>query len=187
MSFAPVIDKLMAPLRRRVRLMVSRCVLSALSDANGIQGSKVKLLSDEVRDGVERMQNYGYTSVPLPGAEGVMVCVSGNRDHGIVIVMDDRRYRLKGLQAGEVALYDDLQQKIHLTRNGILIKGAGLPVTITDTPKVRMETALLEVTGEIKDKCDSSGKTMSGMRTIYNGHTHNDPQGGAVAAPNQGM
>jgi phage baseplate assembly protein V len=167
--------------------MVSRAILSAVNDAGGIQVVQVKLLADEVRDAVERFQNYGMTSFPLPGAEGIMVCVSGNRDHGIVISMDDRRYRPKNMQPGESAQYDDLGQMVHLTRDGIVITGAGLPVTITDTPKVRMETALLEVTGEIKDKCDSTGRTMSGMRTIYNGHTHNDPQGGAVAAPNQGM
>lgn len=182
-----LINSLLAPVRRRVRLMVSRAILSAVNDAGGIQVVQVKLLANEVRDAVERFQNYGHTSFPLPGAEGIMVCVSGNRDHGIVISMDDRRYRPKNMQPGESAQYDDLGQKVHLTRDGIVIKGAGLPVTITDTPKVRMETALLEVTGEIKDMCDSTGKTMSGMRTIYNGHTHNDPQGGAVAAPNQGM
>lgn len=175
--------KLIAPLNRRVRLMVSRAILSAINDAGGIQAVQVKLLEGEVRDGVERFQNYGLTSVPFPGAEGVMVCVSGSRDHGILVAVDDRRYRLKSLLPGEVALYDDQGQKVHLTRNGIVVDGAGKQVTITNTPKVRMETSL-EVTGEIKDNCDlPTGKTMSGMRAIYNAHTHTDPQGGSVGAP----
>lgn len=115
-------NKLLDPVRRRVRLMITRAVLSAISDGAGIQMVQVKLLDSEVRDGVERFQNYGYTSVPKAGAEGVMACVSGNRDHGVVIVMDDRRYRLKGLQSGEVAMYDDLDQVVHFKRTGILVQ-----------------------------------------------------------------
>lgn len=188
MGVKQTIDALTAPLRRRVRLMVSRAILTALNDGPGIQILQVKLLANEVRDSVERFQNYGHTSYPLSGSEGIMVCVSGNRDHGVVIALDDRRYRPKNMQPGESAHYDDLGQKIHLTRTGIVITGAGLPVTITDTPKVRMDTPLLEVTGEIKDKCDSDGRTMSNMRSIYNGHTHpENDSGGPTGNPIQGM
>ncbi|WP_431477838.1 phage baseplate assembly protein domain-containing protein [Massilia eburnea] len=61
-------------------------------------------------------RNTGFTSVPKPGAEGVVVFVGGNRDHGLVIAVEDRRFRLKGLASGEVAIYDDQGQKVHLTR-----------------------------------------------------------------------
>lgn len=117
MDLLVVIDRMLAPLRRRVRLMVARSVVSLVTDGGGIQLVQVKLLAGEVRDGVERFQNYGFTSVPHPGAEGVMVCVGGDRDHGLVIAMDDRRYRLKGLAEGEVAIYDDQGQACHLKRD----------------------------------------------------------------------
>lgn len=138
MDTATIVGKLVAPLRRRVRLMISRAVLSAVNDAGGIQLVQVKLLDGEVRDGVERMQNYGFTSVPKAGAEGLMACVSGDRDHGIVVTMDDRRFRLKGLQAGEVALYDDLGHKVHLTRTGIVVDGGGHDITIQNAPNVNL-------------------------------------------------
>jgi len=181
------INSLMAPIKRRVRLMISRAIVTAVNDAGGLQVVQVKLLADEVRDSVERVQNYGFTSFPLPGAEGVMVCVSGNRDHGLVISLDDRRHRPKNLQPGESAQYDDLGQMVHLTRDGIYIRGAGLPITITDTPKLRVETELLECTGEIKDMCDAAGRTMSEMRSIYTGHDHPGDSGGTTGAPNQEM
>lgn len=61
--------------------------------------------------------------------------------------------------------------------------------TVQAATKVRLETPLLEVTGDIKDKCDSSGKTMSGMRTTYNSHNHNENNtvGGPTNLPNQAM
>ncbi|PND29703.1 baseplate assembly protein, partial [Achromobacter pulmonis] len=76
---------------------------------------------------------------------------------------------------------------VHLTRAGIVIDGAGKPVTITNAPKVRAETDLLECTGEIRDRCDSGGRAMSEMRETYDGHDHPGDSGGTTGKPNQGM
>jgi phage baseplate assembly protein V len=164
-----------------------RGVMSRVNSAPKVQLIQAVGLRGENIQAAEYFQHYGYTSNPPEGAMFVMVPIGGKTAHGIVIATEHGSYRLKNLAPGEVAIYDDLGQKIHLTRNGIVIDGANKQITITNTPKVRMDIPLLEVTGEIKDKCDTTGKTMSGMRTTYNGHTHNDPQGGAVAAPNQAM
>lgn len=187
MSDPRLFARLLAPLARRIRLMASRAVVGLIDDGAGLQLAQVKLLDGEVRDRVARFQQYGVTSVPFPGAEGVYLSLNGSRDQGVLIAIDDRRYRLKALQPGEAALYDDLGQMIHLTRNGIVIDGAGLPVTITNTPKVRAETDMLECTGEIRDHCDSGSRSMSEMRQVFDGHDHNDPQGGKVGTPNQVM
>lgn len=178
-------NALIGPMRRRVRLMISRALLSAVNDAVGLQVVQVKLLADEVRDSVERFQNYGFTSHPKPGAEGILACVSGNRDHGVVIVMDDRRFRLH-LEEGEAALYDDLGHKVHLTRAGIVVDGGGHQIIFTNAPSARFEMDI-EATGEIKDRCDTDGRTMSEMRAIYSGHNHPGDSGGTTGSPNQGM
>jgi len=205
--------RMLSPLARRMRLMVSRAVLKVVDDSLKLQGLQVQLLGDELRDVVERFQNYGLTSHPLPGAEGVYLSVGGARDHGVVICVDDRRYRLRGLEEGEVAIYDDLGQKVHLTRAGMVVQGAGLPILVKDTPtvtvqastkvrletvtvelvatrKVRAETPLFEVTGEIKDHCDQpSGRAMSTMREVFDQHDHpeNNQTGGNTNAPRQKM
>ena len=149
-------NKLIDPLRRRVRLMIGRAVLAAADDSKGIQLVQVKLLDGEVGDGVERMQNYGYTSVPKVGAEGVMVCVSGDRTHGIVVVMDDRRYRLKNLQPGEVALYTDEGDTIVMKRGRKIEVTAGAEVTVRApvvkveaSTKVTLTTPLVEMTQDL--------------------------------------
>lgn len=164
-----------------------RGVITKVNSAAKVQLIQGNALASESIQAAEYFQHFGFTSNPPAGSMFVVLPVGGKTAHGIVIATEHGTYRLKNLAPGELAIYDDLGQKVHLTRNGIVVDGAGKQVTITNTPKVRMETVQLEVTGQIKDMCDSTGKTMSGMRTTYNGHTHNDPQGGAVAAPNQQM
>ncbi|MBL4763526.1 MAG: phage baseplate assembly protein [Gammaproteobacteria bacterium] len=114
--------KLLQPIQRKIQQVVSRGVVRLVDDALKMQGMQLTLMADETLDGVERFQNYGYTSVPLPGAEAITLSVNGHRSHSVVIVVDDKRYRLKGLAGGEVALYDDQGQKIHLKRDKILIE-----------------------------------------------------------------
>lgn len=58
-----------APLHRRIHLMIGRAVLTALSDAAGRQRVQFGALKGETKDGVERVQEYGITSCPLPGAQ----------------------------------------------------------------------------------------------------------------------
>ena len=147
---------------------------------------QAKIQDAETPPNVDRVEPYGFNHWPLEGCQAYINFPSGDRSYGIAVLVGDRRYQL-ALSVGEVAINDDLGQKVHLTRSGIVIDGAGLPITLTNAPKVRAETALFEVTGQIKDLCDTTGKTMSSMRGIYNSHTHSDPQGGAVSAPNQSM
>lgn len=111
--------KMLAPLARRIRLIAARAVVTLVNDATRLQSLQARLLADEVVDAVERFQQYGLTTVPHPGAEGIYLSLNGSRDHGVVICVDDRRYRLTGLADGEVALYDDLGQKVHLKRTGM--------------------------------------------------------------------
>lgn len=103
-------NRLAAPLRRRIGLMVGRAVLRMIDDANGLQILQVDGLDGETLANVERFQQYGFTSHPHPLAEAAMISLGGIRAHSIVIGVDDRRYRLRGLERGEVALYSDEDQ-----------------------------------------------------------------------------
>lgn len=156
------LNKLIDPLRRRVRLMISRAVLSAISDGAGIQVVQVKLLDGEVRDGVERFQNYAFSSVPLAGAEGIMACVSGNRDHGVLLAADDRRYRPKGLEPGEAIMYSHLDKQAHKHR--IIFKADGSievmakNVTVRSTETTRLEGDAVEIHATSHFKFDVNGQ-----------------------------
>lgn len=171
----------------RVMLMVSKAVVKLIDDSGGLQTLQIALLAHETRDKARRYQQYGFSGKPHSGAVAVVVFEGGSRDHPLVIAVDDPRFRVRGLEDGEVVVYDDLGQEVRLTRAGIIVKGAGKPITITDTPKVRIETPMLECTGEIKDLCDGDGKTMSGMRSVFNEHDHSGDSGGMTGKANQEM
>ena len=91
-------------LRRRVMLMIGRAVLTVVNDSTGLQTVQVEALRGEVIDGAERMQLYGITSHPLKGADVLVLSVGGVRQHPVVLI-DDRRHRVKGLAEGEVCIY----------------------------------------------------------------------------------
>ena len=183
-----VVSRMLAPFTRRVRLMIGRAVVTTINDGGRIQTAQVKLLEGEVREGVEVLMQYGLHSNPPGKREGIYLSVGADRDHGVLINVSDRQFRMTSLASGEVALQDDLGQTVHLSRNGIVIDGAALPILITNTPKVRVETPMFEVTGEIKDRCDTDGRTMESMRTIYDSHTHHEnDSAGDTDVPTQKM
>lgn len=144
--------------------MVGRGVLALVNDAAKMQAVQVKLLDGEVRD-LERFQNYGFTNHPQVGAEVAAVFVGGNRDHGLVLAIDDRRYRLKGLQAGEVAIYDDLGAVIKLSRTGIVINGGGHPITISGAAQVNVTGGDVIADGVSLKTHKHGGVTAGGAQT----------------------
>lgn len=172
----------------RVRGMIARAVLNLVNDATKLQALQVTLLADQVPDDVEHFQHYGFTSVPHAGAEGIALAIGGSTGNTVVINVDDRRYRLKALSDGEVALYDDLGHKVHLTRDGIVIDGAGQLVTMVNLTKLRVE-ADIDATGQIKDRCDAAdSRTMAQMRVGHGGHTHTTGTvGNPTGTPNQAL
>jgi phage baseplate assembly protein V len=139
------LERLLAPLRRQVLNMIARAVVQTIDDSKRLQALQITALDGETREGVERFQNYGFTSVPVEGAEAAVMFANGTRGHGLVIAVDDRRYRLTGLQSGEVALYHKDGARVVLKADGsieitaksgsnVVLNGGSLNVArVTDT------------------------------------------------------
>lgn len=153
-------------LGRRVQLMVARCVLAAIDDKAGLQGVQIRLLADEVKGGVDRLQPYGLSTHPHPGAEGVCLFLGGGRDHGVVVVVDDRRYRLSGLAPGEVALYDDQGQRIVLHRDRIQVTA---PKVVVDSPDIRLGGGGGAAVARVGDLVQVGGGSSAGLWPIVSG------------------
>jgi phage baseplate assembly protein V len=116
-----LIEKMLAPIRRRISNMIVRVTISAINSATKTQRAQIGALAGEGKTDIEHFEAYGFTSNPHPQAEGIGLFFAGDRSHGAVICVGDKRYRLQGLKAGEVAMHDDLGQVVHLTREGIKI------------------------------------------------------------------
>lgn len=142
------LKKVSATLSRRIRLVAARGVLSIISDDGKMQRVQVKLLDGETREG-ERLQNYGFTSVPHSGAEGIFLSLNGSRDQGVVIVADDRSYRFNALAGGEVAMYDDQGQYSHFKRDGVYTKGKNVFAEAEGEARLKGQKVTVEATDEL--------------------------------------
>ena len=166
--------RLLSPLRRGLQQVVRVCTLNRVNDASAIQTVQVETLSGEVIE-VPRIQDYGITSVPLPGSKGVVVAIGGKTNGYVCIKMDDKRYRQVNLKPGEVALYDNQGQLVHLKEGGLMDLVAITQIT-AKVPSFRIEGDL-EVTGDVIGDADSSAVNLTT-------HTHPGDSGGNTGAPN---
>jgi phage gp45-like len=157
---------------------VARAGITNVDDTQKMQVVTLSIMFGEDGFAAERAQEYGFSSVPFDGAEAIPVFVHGNRGLPLVIAVDDRRYRPKGLKPGESAQYDDQGQMLYISRDGIIVNGNGKPVTFRNAPTVSMD-GNLEVAGEVTAKFNTDGSvTLSGHKT--SGVT---PGAGESAAP----
>ncbi|WP_282265917.1 phage baseplate assembly protein V [Stenotrophomonas sp. PS02298] len=173
----------------KLRLMISRAVVALIDDARQVQELQLEMLDEEARAKSERFQQYGFTSVPLPGAEAIVVAVGGSRSHMVALAVDDRRYRKRDLAPGEVSLYSHEGDYV-LFKNGRIVEvRAGTSLRV-DAPNA-VYTGNLHVEGNITCDGDISDKSgsMQEMRATFNGHDHGGIQGGTAntAKPNQEM
>jgi len=171
------LDQYLRPLRRRVSALFSRGAWIWTYDGGGLRQGQVSLLANEVRDKLEHIEPYGFTSSPQVGAEAFVVSLGGTRDHSVIIVAADRRFRLRTLEAGEVALYDDQGSSIVLKRGGRIEVRAAAGVDVVGDVRVQ---GSLEVTGDLADGTGS----LQDLRDIYNLHEHQEHgTGGGITGP----
>lgn len=167
-------------LGRGISNMLARAVVRGLNTASKCQMLQIEMAGGEGKSDIEHLEPYGFTAAPHQGAEAVSVYFDGDRSHGVVLVVSDRRYRIRGLKAGEVAVYTDEGDSIIMKRGRVTEVNTG-HLIVNASEKATFNTPLLEVPeGEVKDKTS----TLSDMRAIYDGHTHKENgSGGGTTNP----
>lgn len=178
----------------KIMNLVSRGFITFSNSTSKCQELQIQMSGGEQKSDVEHIEPYGFTSRPLDGAEAVALFLDGDKSHGVILVASDRRYRIKSLKRGEVAIYTDEGDYIIFNRNNeINVKTKKFIVNADDAIELntknlvvnassgtKFDTPLLQSTGEIEDKTS----TISTIRTIYNGHTHNETNS-VTRVPNQ--
>ena len=130
------VKNIVAPLARRVSLMVSRCTLNLIDDSTPTQTSQTEFYEQEVHDNVEIWQHFGFTSVPPKGSEGVALCLGGERQTSIIIATESKGKRLNNLKEGEAAVYSDCGDSICLKNENIVEM---------KTKKLQINTSVLSI------------------------------------------
>lgn len=176
-----VFNKLLKPIKRQLRQMISRGVVTGVDESKKWRELQIIALDDETLDKIEHAEPYGFSSSPIDDAETILLSSGGRRAHTIAICVGDRRYRLAGMARGEVALYDDQGQYIHIKRAGIEISGTKVDIIgdVTVTGKITASDDITSTGGDVKDKT----RSMQEMVTEHNVHVHVDSVGGTTAPP----
>lgn len=141
-------------LHTRVMNSIARAVVQRVADGRKMQILQIGVMAGEDIDDAERVQNYGFSSVPLEGAEGVVVFPGGDRAHALVVAVDDRRYRPTGGEPGEVVVYNAGGASIRLKADGSieLRAAAGQDISLGDggsTSPLALAADLEELRAEI--------------------------------------
>jgi phage gp45-like len=136
--------------------------------------------TDETIDDREYFQHYGFTSRPKPDAELIII---QEDNHYVAIASDDRRYRI-ALEEGEVAIYTDEGDKIHLMRDKTIhiVSGNKLIADVTNEVDITTIKAVVtasescQVNSPIINLGDDRGtvRYLVDQRLIdlFNNHTH---------------
>lgn len=173
---------------QRVR-MAFRGKLSRLDATAVLPTAQVEGLAGEAV-AAELMQHYGLSSAPLAGSEVILLPVGGDSGHSVIIASIDGRYRIQ-LQPGEVAIYTDEGDHVHMQR-GRIIEVVTETLLVKAGTKVRFETPLVEMSQDLNVENDAHAdgdvsdgiRAMADDRQIYDGHTH-PVSGSSTAPPNQ--
>jgi len=180
-------QRLIAPLMRRLRLMIGRAVVTIVNDSLKEQNLQVTSLDEGPLDDVERPLQYGQISVPLAGAEAIMVSLGGDTDSAVALVVEDRRYRPTNLVAGDSGLYHFEGHRIRLTKDGRAIVTCKTLEVYADE-KMAVTTPLatfsddVEVGGNLLVKGDTESKgnitapnaILGGKDTLKHVHEEHD-------------
>ncbi|HII1671931.1 TPA: phage baseplate assembly protein V [Salmonella enterica] len=173
-------------LERSVNNLLARIVVTGLNTASKCQMLQVSILADEQKENVEHLEPYGFTSAPLTGAEGFALFPDGDRSHGVILMVSDRRYRIKGLQGGEVCLFTDegdtltfkrgntveLKTKQFLVDAEDLIKMTTKQIQFTASESAQIDTPKLTANATTYTQVSTTA-TFNCDTTVFNGQNWN--------------
>lgn len=154
---------LVRPLATRVANMVARGVVQLVADDANLQRVQVGVLAGEDIDDAEHHQPYGFASVPLVGAEAVLVFPAGDRAHPLAVVVSDRRSRPTDGAPGDVTVYNAAGAKVRLLASGDI--------------EVQPATG-----GQVLVRSDGGAALPLVTKDDFDAHTHPAP-GGATSPP----
>jgi phage baseplate assembly protein V len=118
---------------RRLQLVIGRGRIRVVDDSTPAQTLQVQLGADETKDALPRIAEYGFTSNPPPGTDAVVIFLAGERTNGVVVATNNQQFRMRNLETGEVAIYDNRGRFVLLGAGGIHVQGNADPILVETT------------------------------------------------------
>ncbi|CCQ38782.1 TPA: phage baseplate assembly protein [Yersinia enterocolitica] len=179
----------LAKLYRQIKMMIGVGRVTGSHDGGSVQTVQYQTPL-EVRSDTPRLAEFGFSSGLPAGTDVVIGFLGGDRSSAVIIGSNHQSFRHVGLNSGETVIYSQWGQYVKLTEAGIIIEANGQPVTVNNATevtinaaeKVRLNTPLLEVSGDIVDNAGSNNTTLKTLREAYNAHNHQlkNVQGGSA-------
>lgn len=121
---------------RRLKLIIS---VGAVMEST-TKTQTVFFSNGEVSENIKFAQGYGLEVYPLQGAKSVAIFNAGDRSQGITILSVDQRHT-HTLEPGDVMMYDNRNQFVHLKESGIDIEVAGdLNINVSGNVRITSQT-----------------------------------------------
>ncbi|MCL8308934.1 phage baseplate assembly protein V [Pseudomonas putida] len=155
--------------------MIARGTVALATASSMLQTLQMRLTAGEVKDDLEHFEPYGFTSNPKPGAEGVALFLGGDRSHGVVVCVSDRRFRLKELKPGEVAIYTD-EGDTFVFKRGRIVELDTMTLKVKAGNSVEFDTPLIKTTGRIESDGDQVAAGISQVGHVHDGVTVGEGQ-----------
>lgn len=126
----------------KLRLIVGRCIITAVRQDKGGELADIELLAGEVRRNVEFLQQFGFSSRPDGDVSGLALFVGGSRENGVVVGSKGNASNMNiDLAPGEVAVHSPFGSSIVLKKDGSIDLVAGNKILNFDGE--------LKVTGDV--------------------------------------
>lgn len=144
--------------------MLARGAVTLADSSTKMQLLQLRILSGEKKDGVEYFEPYGFTSTPLRGSEHLTGFIDGDRSHGVTFCVADRRYRVKNLAAGEMALYtwkdvDPAGHHIIFKNDGsIEVKAVNITIKASGTARIEGDIVKIHAVSKFQFDCNGHGQ-----------------------------
>lgn len=147
---------LIRPLKTKVANSIASAVIENVDDSKKLQTVQASVLSDKPLDDCQRFQEFGFNSVPLPGAEVVIVFPNGDQTNGLVVATADRRFRPTDWEPGEAGTFNAFDAMMRHKEDGTTeITGGGVAAALAT--KADLDALIGTVNDHIAD---------------YNSHLH---------------
>jgi phage gp45-like len=131
--------KILNRILRMIRVLVDRGVQTHDSYKNGLHILQSKMASEASPIEHEHIEPFGFASRTPNASEHIVVSLGGSRSQSLVIMAHNRQYKFE-LNAGEVAVYNQFGDYVHLTDGG--------EAHIKASTRVHAETPLFECSAD---------------------------------------